>query len=409
LLWLVVGTASAVEQKAVESAAKPRESSKLLEETTKSTSSEPVKLDRLSVISQRTLPEPVKPVQLTQQPIQQQTVREPVPQQQQQQLPQSPAESPRQLEQFVQSQEPTANAPSDKLLLTSLPAEPCESRPGQSPEMVLIEAGRFIMGSPADEAGRNSDEGPQHEVSVVHPFALSRCEVSRGDFAAFVLETGYRTDAERGTGCVVFNSAGDKWEQQTGMSWRDPGFAQTDQHPVVCVSWRDAQAYAAWLSARTGQAYRLPSEAEWEYAARAETRTSRFWGDEPDTSCDYANGSDLSVKARFPAWSSTIIECDDRHVFTAPVGSYRRNRFGLSDMLGNVWEWVQDCYYEDYDKTVMDGSVQSMDARGDCTFGMVFRGGGWDNSPLSLRSANRDWFSSVIRFSNLGFRLARTL
>jgi formylglycine-generating enzyme required for sulfatase activity len=274
--------------------------------------------------------------------------------------------------------------------------------------MVLIEAGRFRMGSPEGEDGRSGDEGPQHGVAIVKPFALSRCEVTRGEFAAFVADTRYVTDAEQGKGCYVLSEARDSLEQSGGTDWRKPGFDQADGHPVVCVSWRDAHAYAAWLSARTGQSYRLPAEAEWEYAARAGTETSRYWGDDPDAACDYANGGDQSLKASVPAWRYSIAACDDRHAFTAPVGSYQGNGFGLSDMLGNAWEWVQDCWTYNYEQAPADGSVRGATAEGECSR-VVLRGGGWNLDPVDLRSAYRSRYDAGGAFNIAGFRLARTL
>lgn len=174
----------------------------------------------------------------------------------------------------------------------SLSAIPCTSEPGMGPEMVLVESGRFVMGSPEDEEGRRDNEGPQKEITIVQPFAIARCETTVGEFRRFVEETGYVTEAESGEGCYALNEAGTGGEQRQDRNWRDPGFSQTDDHPVVCVSWNDAVAYAEWLSRRTGVTYRLPSEAEWEYAARAGAEFSRFWGDEPDEGCDFANAAD---------------------------------------------------------------------------------------------------------------------
>ncbi|WP_256091544.1 SUMF1/EgtB/PvdO family nonheme iron enzyme, partial [Candidatus Thiosymbion oneisti] len=192
---------------------------------------------------------------------------------------------------------------------SAFPTQPCRVQPGAGPELAVIAAGRFLMGSPADEPGRDSDEGPQHGVSLIAPFAIGRCEVTVGEFRAFIEATGYRTDAERGNGCRVLRNDGSGWESHRDRDWRNPGFPQTDRHPVVCVSWNDARAYAHWLGLRTGQRYRLPSAAEWEYAARGLRATKvprptlrRYWGKDPkDTQmCEFANGADLDVKARFP-------------------------------------------------------------------------------------------------------------
>ena len=270
--------------------------------------------------------------------------------------------------------------------------------------MVLIAPGRFWMGSADAEAGRDNDEGPRHEVTIVRPFALARCETTVGEFRRFIDETGYVTDAERGDGCWATDASG-KAEQRKTANWRDPGFPQTDLHPVVCVSWNDARVYARWLSLRTGQTYRLPTEAEWEYAARAGSTQSRFWGDDPNAACDYANGADRSAAAKFANW--TVAGCDDKIVFTAASGSYRRNAWGLSDMLGNVWEWTEDCWHESYGGAPNDGSVWREANSGDCAR-RVLRGGSWSNGPRDLRSADRSGLYAGGASVGVGIRLART-
>ena len=266
------------------------------------------------------------------------------------------------------------------------------------PELVVIPAGRFQMGSPSHEEGRFDNEGPLHEVQV-NRFALGKYEVTRGEYAAFVRDTA------RGDGDGCFTDADGKWEKRAGRSWRDPGFTQTDQHPVVCVSWEDAQAYATWLARETGKGYRLASEAEWEYTARAGTTTARYWGKRADDACRYANVGDRITKAQVPDWKFPIHDCDDGAAYTAPAGRYLANAFGLHDILGNVWEWVQDCWNETYAGAPTDGSAWST---GDCSK-RVDRGGGWDDEPRGVRSAGRSWLEPSLRNLNLGFRIARTL
>ena len=186
--------------------------------------------------------------------------------------------------------------------------------------------------------------------------------------------------------------------------WRNPGYAQEDPHPVACVSWEDAKAYVVWLSGRTGKAYRLLTEAEWEYAARAGTTTRRFWGDYGDESCAYANGADQTTKAQVPGAANWLVaNCNDRYAHTAPVGSYRANAFGLFDMLGNVWEWTEDCWNGNYGDAPSDGRAW---ATGDCSQRVV-RGGSWSDIPMFLRSALRFRGSTAIRDSYVGFRVAR--
>ena len=267
------------------------------------------------------------------------------------------------------------------------------------PEMVAVPGGEFLLGSPAGEQGRSSNEGPQMRVTL-RAFAAGRFEVTRAQYAAFTRETGRAV----GGNCHTINSAGG-WEQQQGATWQAPGFEQTGDHPVVCVSWEDAQAYVDWLNGKVaGRPYRLLSESEWEYAARAGTTSRFWWGDGEGDLCAYANGADQAARARFPSW--TVASCNDGHVFTAPVGfSGRENRFGLADMAGNVLEWVQDCYNRSYDLTPTSGAAN---ATGGCA-SRVVRGGSWNYDPQFLRSAGRIRDSPASRYYNFGFRLSRTL
>jgi len=269
------------------------------------------------------------------------------------------------------------------------------------PEMVVIPAGSFQMGSPAGEQGRDPDEGPVHSVRIAQ-LALGKREVSVGEFRAFVAATRYRTEAEKGQGCAVWDGA--KWAYDAKRSWRAPGFPQGEDHPVVCVSWNDARKYLDWLSGKSNQSYRLPSEAEWEYAARAGTSTARFWGERPEQACRYANVGDKALKRQFPD-ARNIHDCDDQFVYTAPAGNYDANPFGLKDMLGNVWEWTADCYNASYQGAPSDGSAWT---KGDCGR-RVLRGGSWGNNPAGVRSANRLGFDAEGRGNGVGFRPARTL
>ena len=265
------------------------------------------------------------------------------------------------------------------------------------PEMVVIPAGEFRMGSPASEEGRRGTEGPLRRVAV-GPFALGRHEVMRSEYAAFVMATG------RGSGDGCFGWDGREWSRNAEMSWREPGFAQGGDHPAVCVSWRDAQAYAAWLSGETGKSYRLPSESEWEYAARAGTTTARYWGTGSDDQCGYANGADAQMASRFNL--PGVVGCNDGAIRTASAGSYGANDFGLFDILGNVWEWVADCWHADYGGAPSDGSAWTVG--GNCGR-RVSRGGSWVDAPRVLRSAGRYRNSADIRVDNFGLRVARTL
>jgi len=284
------------------------------------------------------------------------------------------------------------------------------------PPMVVIPAGQFTMGSPDSEPGRFGHEGPQRTVRIAKPFALGRNEVTFSEFERFAVETGYKTEAERDVGkkgCFGFNfnaPEATKSDWQPGRSWREPGIDQnTDRDPVVCVSWNDARAYASWLSKKTGKVYRLPTEAEWEYAARAGTRTARYWGDDPGQACVHENVGDQSTRTAFRRTLSRSTgrrhECNDGRYYTAPVGSYKANGFGLYDMLGNVWEWTEDCWNASYKGAPADGSAW---VTGDCSR-RVLRGGNWGSEPRRTRSAHRAGEPYDDRATARGFRLARTL
>ena len=279
----------------------------------------------------------------------------------------------------------------------------------ECPRMVVIPAGDFTMGSPASEAGRGVDEGPQRQVSIAQGFALGRSEVTVAEFRRFADESGYRTEAERDVralGCSGFiyaDPAAAGPGAQAVTSWRRPGLAQAESHPVLCVSWNDARAYAQWLSRKTGKRYRLPTEAEWEYAARAGSTAARYWGDDPAQACRYANVADQS---RFQTWGfGQKHECTDGHYFTAPAGGYASNRFGLYDMLGNAWEWTEDCWNASYAGAPSDGNAW---LGGDCGQ-HVLRGGSWSTVPRFARSATRHKNPAEFRDNLTGFRLARTL
>ena len=206
---------------------------------------------------------------------------------------------------------------------------------GSCPKMIVVPGGSFMMGSPADEKNRHDAEGPQHRVSI-RKFAVSVNELTRAEFGYFVSEADYFT----GTNCWTFEHG--EWDSRLDRSWLNPGLDETDSHPAVCVNWDDAKAYTEWLSRKTGHQYRLLSEAEWEYVARAGSQHSRYWGDSEASQCRYANGADLATKESYSGL--TVAQCHDGAVHTMAVGSYEPNGFGLHDMLGNVYEWVEDCW-----------------------------------------------------------------
>jgi formylglycine-generating enzyme len=265
------------------------------------------------------------------------------------------------------------------------------------PDMVVIPSGSFAMGSPDSEIRRGDDEGPVHIVKIA-AFALGKTEITRGQFAEFVERTKY----SYGDRCWTIESG--KYEERSG-TWRKLGYPQEDNHPVACINWNDATAYAKWLSKKTGGNYRLPTEAEWEYATRGNTSTARYWGDNPDEACAYANGADQTAQLQIEGATSWSVHlCTDGFAYTAPVGSFKPNAFGLYDMLGNVWEWTEDNYNDSYGAAPTDGSAR----QGDGAY-RVLRGGSWNNSPSNLRAAIRYKSEPALRFSSFGFRLARSL
>lgn len=285
--------------------------------------------------------------------------------------------------------------------------------PGICPEMVVVPPGTYLMGSPARNPHEaiNGIEEPQHRVSIRYAFAVGRFEVTRDEYARFALETHLRDPA----GCNVHEPP--NWPEKRGLNWHTTPFPQTGRDPVVCVSWDEAQAYTRWLSRKTGHGYRLLSEAEWEYADRAGATTESFWGDDERRACKYANGVDLTLVERLPPeakWEVAaprnpnpghVLPCHDGHVFTAPVGSYKPNAFGLYDTEGNVAEWVEDCWTPNYDGAPTDGSPRT---DGDCAV-RVNRGPAWDSNPTGLRSAYRWNDDAGLHVVDLGFRIARDL
>ena len=266
-------------------------------------------------------------------------------------------------------------------------------------EMVLIPVGSFDMG---DESGLD-DEKPAHKVTITKPFYLGRHEVTIEQFRRFVEATGYVTDAEKGTGFQgAFGWDSDTMQFKTNekYSWRSTGFAQSDAHPVVNVSWNDAMEFCRWLSRQEGRAYRLPTEAEWEYACRAGATTRYAHGDDPEGSAKVANVADAAFAAQFPELKG-MIQASDSYVYTSPVGSFLPNAFGLYDMHGNVWEWCADWYdMEYYAKSPANdpGGLAAGEER-------AYRGGGWFNCTRDWRSASRSGSLPENRNLTLGFRV----
>ena len=262
------------------------------------------------------------------------------------------------------------------------------------PEMVELPVGAFMMGSPEHERGREPVEGPPRRVVIAQRFALGRLEVTVDQFAAYVAETGVVV----GNGCQKIDPTTARWGRAEG-SFRQPGFDVAGSHPVVCVSWHEAQAYAAWLGRRTGKPYRLPSEAEWEYAARAGTTTSYSFGSDEGQLCDYARFADLG--SQFP-WRGGC-RSDKAAYGPMQVGTLKPNAWGLFDMHGNAWEWVADCWTPDARELPTDASAFMR--KGACEVGVV-RGGGWPAEPRKLRSAQRMPMLAASRLYHTGFRVA---
>lgn len=280
-----------------------------------------------------------------------------------------------------------------------------DAAPGRSfrdcadcPEMVVVPAGSFRMGFDGGEPERF--EGPVRDVTIVRPFAAARTEVTVAQFRQFVTATGYRA----ARGCYAWD--GREAKMQPAADWSDPGYGRppADDEPVVCVDWRDASAYVRWLADRTGQSYRLLSEAEWEYAAKAGSAAVFPWGDDPAGACRYANVYDQSG-ARSVGAPITPTPCDDGFPRVAPVGRFAPNAFGLYDMTGNVWEWVQDCYAMPYPPQPVDGSPQlttGCDRRGT-------RGGSWVTDTSRQRPTFRGRDPEGLVSLVFGFRVARDL
>lgn len=278
---------------------------------------------------------------------------------------------------------------------------------GSAPTVVVVRTGAFVMGSAADEEGHRDNEEPQRRVSIGVGFALGQAEVTVADFREFVRLSGYKTDAERlGTGSVYDESSG-RMTDKRGMTWRNDyrGERANDALPVINVSWNDARAYVVWLSQETGKRYRLPSEAEFEYALRAAGQSRYPWGDgNPDQVLGNLTGEgDRSPSKR--SWARAFPNYSDGHWGPAPVRSYAANAFGLFDLVGNVAEWVQDCWHENYVRAPRDSSA--WDNPG-CQRRLL-RGGSWGSSPDQSRSAYRLPAANDLRSAQVGFRIARDL
>jgi formylglycine-generating enzyme required for sulfatase activity len=278
------------------------------------------------------------------------------------------------------------------------------------PEMVVLPPGSFEMGSTADERRQQgvpdifgNREQPRHHVTIGRAFAVSRNEITRGQYARFVAATMRPIPDD----CIGYDRQKDNWGLRKG-SWQDPGFKQQDDEPAVCMSYVDARDYAAWLARQTGKRYRLVTEAEWEYAARAGTTTARYWGDSPQVVCENTNIMSTATFAEIgspESWQDKLV-CTARDAWTVPVGSFEPNPFGLHDMYGSVWEWIADCAHDNYVGAPTDGSAWD---EPNCQKRTV-RGGAFHSEFWLARSATRGaGLDPAARPVASGIRIARDL
>ncbi|MEO1199296.1 MAG: SUMF1/EgtB/PvdO family nonheme iron enzyme [Pseudomonadota bacterium] len=267
------------------------------------------------------------------------------------------------------------------------------------PQMVVVPAGQGVVGASLEDIrdGAAGDQTPQHGVVIPRPFAVSIAEITVAEYRALAATSSLPPPDT----CNVFVEG--QLGSRAGYSYENPGTPARDTDPATCVSWQDAQHYAEWLAEQTGLPYRLLSEAEWEYAARAGSETRFSFGDDLEDICTHYNTADESAGADHPGWQTA--PCNDGHAGIAPVGSLAPNAFGLYDMIGNAWEWTADCWNETYNSAPIDGSAW---LEGDCDRRVV-RGGGWDIPPRDVRSSLRGKLPTDFHHGFYGFRVARDM
>lgn len=278
---------------------------------------------------------------------------------------------------------------------------------GQSPTMVVVPTGKFMMGAPDEESGRTDAETPQHEVTIDKGFAIAQTDVTVRQFREFVRASGYKPDSVTQGGASVYDERTGVMRDVSNATWEDDyaGHPAADNLPVVNISWNDAHAYVQWLNQRTGKKYRLPSEAEFEYALRAGSTSRYWWGSgTPKSKVENLTGSlDRSPSGR--RWSHAFDNYGDGHWGPAPVMSFAPNAFGLYDVDGNVSEWISDCWHDNYVRAPVDGSAWINPG---CSV-RVIRGGSWGSSPEQANSAYRQGADASIRSGRVGFRVVREL
>ncbi len=297
---------------------------------------------------------------------------------------------------------------SDRLKLGEASANAKVATPESSgPLLRVVPIGSFVMGSPENEPGRSPTEGPQRELRLTHGFAMALGEISVAQFATFVAATGYTTDADRAGNSIVYDEKTGRMAPLKGVNWRADYLGQTsaDQLPVAHVSFSDALEYARWLSATTGQRYRLAGEAEFEYALRAQTKSAYWWGNAaPVTIVENLTGKkDSSSSAR--TWSAGFTNYGDNAWGPAALMSYTPNPYGLFDLGGNLSEWTNDCWHESFARAPLDFSAWENPG---CAQRVV-RGASWGSAPDESRSASRAAFNTSHRSAKIGFRVVREL
>jgi formylglycine-generating enzyme required for sulfatase activity len=284
-------------------------------------------------------------------------------------------------------------------------------------KLVLLAPGQFLMGFSDDDLNNiasayaltASEEDylnaghPRHRVRITKPFYIGTHEVSRGQFQQFVESTDYKTDSERdGIGGYGWDEAEYQFVvRDPKNNWRETGFPQTDDHPVTNVTWGDCVSFCKWLSKKEGKSYRLPTEAEWEYACRAGTKTPYCFGGNQEDVVMYSNVADASAKKKFPHWQR-VVSADDGYAFSAPVGRFRPNAYGIFDMHGNVQEWCHDWFHFDYYLTTASDDPVGPNSGND----RVIRGGDFGCNPWCARSAFRSHATPDTRAAYIGFRVA---